>query len=189
MPRRDERGTSTLEFALVSVLLLTLVLGIIAFGILLQRKQQDVQAAAEGTRAGVGTAYSTTELLPYLADPSQEPSPIVSARAAVNQSMADTGRRCAKGDSDTFEAVTDPADGLRCPIAVYSCLSGTQLSGAEVTSLASDPATTVRVCIRVRVIDENQGSFRVVPDVPLLSAAMPSVMRATSVAELGGLIQ
>jgi len=171
-PRRDEGGTAMLEFAIVATLLLSLVIGIIAFGLLMQRKQQDVQAAAEGTRAGVATPYSSQEMASYLLG-GPEPNPVLAARAAVNRAMADTNRVCQQGDTDTAEASAFSADGLRCPITVSACPVGAD----------------VRYCIKVQVIDENQGNFRVVPQLPLLSSAIPGVMRATSVAELGGLIQ
>ena len=48
---RDERGTAVVEFAIASVLLLTLLFGIISYGYALSFKQGLTQAAAEGARA------------------------------------------------------------------------------------------------------------------------------------------
>lgn len=48
---RDESGTAMLEFTLISVLLLTIVFGIINFGLILSFKQDMTRAAAEGARA------------------------------------------------------------------------------------------------------------------------------------------
>jgi Flp pilus assembly protein TadG len=67
-PRSDERearrlrgskGAALLEFALVGVLLCTLVFGIIAFGEMLSFKQDLTRAAAEGARAGA-VAYPSS---------------------------------------------------------------------------------------------------------------------------------
>jgi len=48
---RDDAGSAILELALVSILLLTLVFGIINFGLILSFKQDVTRAAAEGARA------------------------------------------------------------------------------------------------------------------------------------------
>lgn len=52
-----DRGAAAVEFALVSTLLLTLLLGIVAFGFALYRRQSALHAAREGARlASVGVA-------------------------------------------------------------------------------------------------------------------------------------
>ena len=53
-PRRGQGdgGTAILEFAIVGVLLLTLVFGIITFGGMLSFRQDVTRAAAEGARGG-----------------------------------------------------------------------------------------------------------------------------------------
>ena len=50
--RHDQRGAALVEFAIASVVLLTLLFGIITYGYLLSFKQGLTQAAAEGARAG-----------------------------------------------------------------------------------------------------------------------------------------
>ena len=50
---RREHGAATVEFAIVAILLLTLVFGIIEFGVLLFDKHILTNASREGTRAGV----------------------------------------------------------------------------------------------------------------------------------------
>ena len=53
--RNDERGAALVEFAIASVVLLTLLFGIITYGYVLSFKQGLTQAAAEGARqAAVG---------------------------------------------------------------------------------------------------------------------------------------
>jgi Flp pilus assembly protein TadG len=49
--RGDERGAAIVEFAIASVVLLTLLFGIISYGYALSFKQGLTQAAAEGARA------------------------------------------------------------------------------------------------------------------------------------------
>ena len=50
--RHDQRGAALVEFAIASVVLLTLLFGIISYGYVLSFKQGLTQAAAEGARAG-----------------------------------------------------------------------------------------------------------------------------------------
>jgi Flp pilus assembly pilin Flp len=47
---REERGAAAVEFALIFILLLTIVVGIIQFGIALSRLEVYVSAAREGAR-------------------------------------------------------------------------------------------------------------------------------------------
>jgi Flp pilus assembly protein TadG len=55
----DQRGAAVVEFAIASVVLLTLLFGIITYGYVLSFKQGLTQAAAEGARAGaVGSDVS-----------------------------------------------------------------------------------------------------------------------------------
>src|SRR5688500_3352210 len=76
---RPERGTAVLEFSIVMVLLFTLVYGIISFGVLLGFRQNLVQSAAEGARAGAVADRAVAE---------------AAATAATNQSVAAYGEVC-----------------------------------------------------------------------------------------------
>ncbi len=96
--RRDERGTSLVEFALVVTLLSTLLLGIIVFGILLSKRQVLTQAAAEGARAAVPIQYTTAD----------QSTLIGIAQTQVNKSLEAVNRAC--GDGSTT-----------CGFVVYSC--------------------------------------------------------------------
>lgn len=96
--RRDQRGSSLVEFALIVTLLSTLLLGIVVFGILLSKRQVLTQATAEGARAAVPyqyTAANTTNLKN-------------GAKAQVNKSLEAMDRTCEDG------ATT-------CTFVVYSC--------------------------------------------------------------------
>ena len=57
-PFRGERGGATVEFAIIAVLLLTVVFGIIEFGILMFDKHVLTNASREGARAGIVMAFT-----------------------------------------------------------------------------------------------------------------------------------
>lgn len=52
--RRDESGAALVEFAFVFVLFVTVLYGLITFGMILAQKQSITNAAADGARAAVG---------------------------------------------------------------------------------------------------------------------------------------
>jgi Flp pilus assembly protein TadG len=56
---RDERGAELIEFAIVVVLLITLLYGIITFGLILAAQATVTQAAADAARAGIITSTSS----------------------------------------------------------------------------------------------------------------------------------
>jgi Flp pilus assembly protein TadG len=61
---RDERGAEMIEFAIVVVLLITLLYGIITYGLILAAQATVTQAAADAARAGLvasSSAVSTAE--------------------------------------------------------------------------------------------------------------------------------
>jgi hypothetical protein len=67
---RNEKGTTTVEIAIIFMLLLTLVFGIIEFGLLVFNKQVLTNASREGARAGivVGLKRSGGDGAEYLAE-------------------------------------------------------------------------------------------------------------------------
>lgn len=91
----DDGGTAMVEFALVMVLLFTLIFGIINLGLILSFKQDITRAAAEGARAAaVAYPASTAEL---------------SARTATEQAVQGFNKTC------------DPALGLTCTVSLHDC--------------------------------------------------------------------
>jgi hypothetical protein len=82
---RGDDGTALVEFAFVMVLLFMLVYGIIAFGLLLSFKQNLVQSAAEGARAGAVAPNPTPK----------EVKPRDYANAAITKSLSAYDRSCA----------------------------------------------------------------------------------------------
>ncbi len=99
-PRRagGDEGAALLEFALVAVLLFSVVFGIIAFGLLLSFKQDLTRAAAEGARAGA------------VAFPSSEA--VDSAEAATQEAVEGFGQSCGEGGMTcTISPATFDCDG------------------------------------------------------------------------------
>lgn len=80
---RADSGTAMLEFALVAVLLLTLVFGIINFGLILSFKQDLTRAAAEGARAAA-VAYPAS-------------GAVAAGTAATNEAVQSFNKTCGSG--------------------------------------------------------------------------------------------
>ena len=58
--RRDESGAAILEFSLVVVLFVSFLYALIAFGVIMAKKQEITNAAADGARAAVGSTTPAT---------------------------------------------------------------------------------------------------------------------------------
>ncbi len=54
--RGDESGAAILEFSLVVLLFVSFLYALVAFGVILAKKQEITNAAADGARAAVGSA-------------------------------------------------------------------------------------------------------------------------------------
>lgn len=80
--RRDDRGAAALEFALVSVPVLVLLMGVISYGYMLSFRQALSQGAAEGARAAA-VSFSKVEA-----------DRLAAARAAVTEAVASYGLSC-----------------------------------------------------------------------------------------------
>jgi Flp pilus assembly protein TadG len=110
---RGDDGTAVLEFALVGVLLLTLVFGIITFGMILSFRQDVTRAAAEGARGGAvaiplvsGQSFSTA------------------ATNAANSALIDA----VKGMGGSFSTQGCNRPGMSCSATVGPCPSQTSFS-------------------------------------------------------------
>jgi len=102
--RRDEKGTSLVEFSLIVTLLGVLLLGIIVFGMLLSKRQVLTQATAEGARAAVAYQYSANPLDTSLLE--------AEAENRVNESLEAIDRTCNVGpttcDFDVYPCGSSP---------------------------------------------------------------------------------
>ncbi len=72
----NESGAAILEFSLVVVLFVSFLYALIAFGVILAKKQEITSAAADGARAAVGS-----------------PTPTDAARARVRNALGDPAGR------------------------------------------------------------------------------------------------
>jgi len=93
-PRGGDAGTAILEFTFVAVLLLTIVFGIINFGLILSFKQDVTRAAAEGARAGA-VAYPATNA-------------VSDATTATQQAVQSFNKTCGSG-------------GMTCTVSQHDC--------------------------------------------------------------------
>jgi len=103
---RGDDGAALLEFALVAVLLFTLLFGIINFGLILSFKQDVTRAAAEGARGGA---------VAYPASPGQ-----TFEEAAELAALEDTDR-AVRSISGTFDDDGCDTSGMTCDIDVSAC--------------------------------------------------------------------
>lgn len=160
---REDSGTAILEFTLVAVLLLTIVFGIISFGLLLSFKQDVTRAAAEGARASA-----------------------VALSSAV--SGANDPRRLA-GVTATAEAVTGfnktcGVSGMQCVVQIHDCnytVAANDLSATPDTN--GYYANADDDCVTVKIIYDHKG-FPLVTPMPLISAFLPDTVSARSVVRL-----
>jgi Flp pilus assembly protein TadG len=107
---RNQRGAAVVEFALVSTLLITLVVGIMSYGYMLSFRQGISQGAAEGARAAavaVATAHRVTD-----------------AEAAVNEALQSYGVSC---NTSTGMLVKAGSNVGTCSVTIAACANnGTQ---------------------------------------------------------------
>ena len=113
----DERGTELIEFAVVLPLLLLILMGIIDFGLLLQRYQVVTNAAREGARVAVLPGYTEPDV-----------------QLRVNQFLGAAGLTEAASPFDVDERPIDV--GGQC-IIVRSVTVGYPYSYSAVGALAS----------------------------------------------------
>jgi Flp pilus assembly protein TadG len=167
--RRDERGASLVEFALVVTLLCTLLLGIIIFGLLLSKRHALTQAAAEGARYAVPVSYT-------FASPDNAMN---AARTKTNQSLESIGgRQCPAGTISNGVAIgTLTGDGIRCTFTVFDCASSPHVqTGGDTYD-----------CIEVKVEVDVNHSPKIVPGSSFIDPFLPDTMTGTSIVSLSGL--
>jgi Flp pilus assembly protein TadG len=101
---RGEDGAALVEFALVSVLLFTLIFGIIHFGYVLSFKQDLTRSAAEGARAGA-VAFPASKAL-------------TDAEKATQDAVDAAGKKCG-----TTKGFDDDGDGMACNVTLGNCVT------------------------------------------------------------------
>jgi TadE-like protein len=106
---RGDDGTALVEFALVSVLLLSIVFGIIHYGLILSFKQDVTRAAAEGARAAA-VAFPATDAEG-------------DARDALTDAIHEWGGP-EWGSTDCYNPGSQ-RDGFRCNVTEAPCAANT----------------------------------------------------------------
>ncbi|MGH9085472.1 MAG: TadE/TadG family type IV pilus assembly protein, partial [Acidimicrobiales bacterium] len=160
--RRDD-GTALVEFALISVLLLTIVFAIINLGLVLSFKQDVTRAAAEGARAAAVALPSSVE---GDLDPRR-----LAGEAAVQEAVDGFNQECG-------------VDGMTCASQIHDC-------GYTVAPTDLDPTpdsngyknNTEPDCVTVKVRYDYENHPLLVP-MPLISAFLPDEVNAASVVRL-----
>jgi hypothetical protein len=112
---RGDEGAALVEFALVFIFFVTLIFGIMAFGVLLSFQQTLTHAANEAARAGaVVTDNKTTA-------PDERQAATATAIAQFNQ----WGKRCNVGDGLTCTYVKRDCSGVTDTAALPDCITVT----------------------------------------------------------------
>ena len=114
---RGDSGAALVEFAFISVLLFTLVFGIIGFGMLLSFKQDLTRAAAEGARGGAVAFPASTAL--------------ADARDATDEALDGFGQACGE-------------DGMVCQVVLYDCADALPDSGGNQPAKPDCVSVTLR---------------------------------------------
>ena len=156
----DERGAELLEFALVVVLLISLLYGIITYGVILAAQATVTQAAADAARAGIVQGTGTTSCN----------GNTVSAAgcAAVQQAATDLGwmnkGQCAEVVNGT--QVVAGAGAITCSATTGAC-----------------PSNAVNTCLSVTV-SYAYGTNPLFPELPGLGLITPSTISSVNVLQL-----
>jgi Flp pilus assembly protein TadG len=162
----DERGAEILEFAFVVVLLITLLYGIITYGVILAAQATVTQAAADGTRAGIvqGTVSNACN------GTGQNGAVVMAAGcAAVGQAATDLGWMN-KGGCNEFVGATQVSTTNTSPI---TCTA---------TTMAC-PSVATNTCLQL-TIKYNYASAPLFPELPGLGVITPSTITSTNVLQL-----
>jgi Flp pilus assembly protein TadG len=160
----DERGAELIEFAVVVILLISLLYGIITYGVILAAQATVTQAAADSTRAGIVQGTGTT---PTCGTSSQAVS--AAGCAAVQQANLDLGWMSKGGCYETVDG-TPVGNASTLPI---SCAAST----------IQCPSVSSNTCLQVK-ISYNYASAPLFPELPGLGVITPSTISSTNVLQL-----
>lgn len=155
----DDRGAAMVEFAMVALLLVLVVVGIINFGLLLSFKQDVTRSAAEGARVGA------------VAQPPAVPPTVPTDDNRYNVTVTATADAV-----DSF-GETCGVDGMTCDVIIHDCTTAPVAGSVAYWDNGVDDCVTVEL-----VYDYDQ--FPLLPEPPILSAALPDRIAAKSVARL-----
>lgn len=156
-------GSAIVEFALISVLLLTIVFGVINFGLILSFKQDVTRAAAEGARAGAVA-------LPSVVTGANDTRRLAAA-TALDEAVAGFDKTCGSG-------------GLTCAVQIHDCQDTPLASNLSPTPDSNGYDDNSQPdCITVRLIYDYDANPLLVP-IPLMEPFLPNEIKAKSVVRL-----
>jgi Flp pilus assembly protein TadG len=144
--RNSEEGAEMIEFALIVVLLVTLVYGIITYGLILGTNETMTQSAADAARAGM-VYQSATYAIP----------------AAQNTALTDMSWLVGSVNCNTSPGIECQSDSTRpsCPLTDRLC----------VNVYENAAGTTITAAVTY-----NYQKFPIVPLVPGLNLVTPSTL-------------
>lgn len=175
--RTDDEGAVLVEFALVAVLLITLLYGIVSFGVLFSVHQSVTQAAADGARAAVAA--------PQTANQSTDQNAPVRAAARAQVANAASWLHTPAGVT-TLQCLemTPNADGSLPVTSAQPLGCATSVAPCPNESRVPQPS-----CLTLKVAYA-YGAKPVIPAMPFVGQFMPDRLTSTSTIELdGGLVQ
>ncbi|HEY6471475.1 MAG TPA: TadE/TadG family type IV pilus assembly protein [Acidimicrobiales bacterium] len=179
----DERGAEMVEFAIVVVLLITILYGIITFGLILAANATITQAAADAARTGIaqGTGTSTCT------GPSGTPDG--SASTAACSAVAQAATDVAWMNKGCVETIGPPLSSTNTTAPTNLGGSGPITCNAYTESCPSSGVTyngvtnSSNMCLSVTV-SYNYSSQPLFPELPGLGIITPSTLSSTNVLQI-----
>jgi Flp pilus assembly protein TadG len=157
----DERGAEMVEFAIVVVLLITLLYGIITWGLILASQSTITQAAADAARSGIvqGTGTVTCNGVASVS---------AAGCAAVQQAATDLGwmNKGACKETVNTTLVQNSTGPMSCSATTEQC-----------------PSAAANTCLSVTV-SYGYASSPLFPEMPGLGLITPSTISSTNVLQV-----
>jgi TadE-like protein len=165
---KGQRGAAAIEFALVSSLLFLLLFGIVEFGYILSIKSSVTQAAAEGARAAVVAPWCPAGSTCQYPSGSPPGCTTNSTVVGVDYSCLYQAAQNAANKTMSWLGSCSQSGALQCSSTADYCTPGDSSSG---------------VCITTKVLYD-YANHPVFPQLPLLSALLPSTIPAQTVVKV-----
>ena len=151
----DERGAEMIEFAIVVVLLITILYGIITYGLILAAQSTLTQAAADASRSGIVMSTSSAQ--------------ISTAEAQACNDIGWMNKTC--GTPTTFSSTLctfspNPADAVTAFACEVAC-----------------PSNANAECLKT-TLSYNYASTPLFPELPGLSVVTPTTLTSTNVLQV-----
>ena len=158
----DERGAELVEFALVVVLLITLLYGIITWGLILASQSTITQAAADAARSGIVEGTGNTSCGP------NNVTVMAAGCTAVEQAATDIGWMNKGTCKETVNGTTvlGSTGPMSCSATTEAC-----------------PSASTNTCLSVTV-SYGYASSPLFPEMPGLGLITPSTISSTNVLQI-----